>query len=75
MKRKFSKGYELNSKILNGINKLADNVATTLGPKGRNVILFHKEQGVPVITNNCHRLNESDTSKSTKVLIRWCLSY
>ena len=52
MKRQFSKGYELNSKILNGINKLADNVATTLGPKGRNVILFHKEQGVPVITKD-----------------------
>ena len=52
MKRQFSKGYELNSKILKGIDKLADNVATTLGPKGRNVILFHKEQGVPVITKD-----------------------
>ena len=52
MTRKFSNGYELNSKILDGINKLADNVATTLGPKGRNVILFHKEQGVPVITKD-----------------------
>mgnify|MGYP001198895821 FL=1 len=52
MKRQFSNGYELNSKILEGINKLADNVATTLGPKGRNVILFHKEQGVPVITKD-----------------------
>jgi chaperonin GroEL len=52
MTRKFSDGYELNSKILEGINKLADNVATTLGPKGRNVILFHKEQGVPVITKD-----------------------
>jgi len=52
MTRKFSNGYELNSKILEGINKLADNVATTLGPKGRNVILFHKEQGVPVITKD-----------------------
>ena len=52
MIRKFSNGYELNSKILEGINKLADNVATTLGPKGRNVILFHKEQGVPVITKD-----------------------
>jgi len=52
MNRLFSKGYELNSKILEGINKLADNVATTLGPKGRNVILFHKEQGVPVITKD-----------------------
>ena len=52
MNRKFSNGYELNSKILEGINKLADNVATTLGPKGRNVILFHKQQGVPVITKD-----------------------
>jgi len=52
MTRQFSNGYELNSKILEGINKLADNVATTLGPKGRNVILFHKEQGVPVITKD-----------------------
>ena len=52
MNRLFSNGYELNSKILEGINKLADNVATTLGPKGRNVILFHKEQGVPVITKD-----------------------
>ena len=52
MTRQFSKGYELNSKILEGINKLTDNVATTLGPKGRNVILFHKKQGVPVITKD-----------------------
>ena len=52
MTKQFSNGYELNSKILEGINKLADNVATTLGPKGRNVILFHKEQGVPVITKD-----------------------
>jgi len=52
MKRQFSNGYELNSKILEGINKLADNVATTLGPKGRNVILFHNEQGVPIVTKD-----------------------
>ncbi len=29
----------LNQKVLDGVNKLADNVAATLGPKGRNVIL------------------------------------
>ena len=52
MTRQFKNGYELNSRILKGINTLADNVATTLGPKGRNVILFHKEQGVPVITKD-----------------------
>ena len=48
----YSNGQELNTKILTGINKLTDYVATTLGPKGRNVILFHKEQGIPVITKD-----------------------
>jgi chaperonin GroEL len=48
----YSNGQELNTKILSGINKLTDYVSTTLGPKGRNVILFHKEQGVPVITKD-----------------------
>jgi chaperonin GroEL len=48
----YSNGQELNTKILSGVNKLADYVSTTLGPKGRNVILFHKEQGIPVITKD-----------------------
>ena len=48
----YSNGQELNTKILSGINKLTDYVSTTLGPKGRNVILFHKEQGIPVITKD-----------------------
>ena len=52
MTKHYNNGQELNTKILSGINKLADNVATTLGPKGRNVILFHKEQGIPVITKD-----------------------
>ena len=52
MTKHYSNGQELSAKILNGINKLTDNVATTLGPKGRNVILFHKKQGVPVITKD-----------------------
>ncbi len=34
-----------------GINKLADTVKTTLGPKGRNVVL-DKQFGAPVITND-----------------------
>jgi len=41
----------LNEKILNGVNTLADNVAATLGPKGRNVIL-QKKDGNPVITKD-----------------------
>ena len=52
MTKHYSDGQELSAKILSGINKLTDNVATTLGPRGRNVILFHKEQGVPVVTKD-----------------------
>lgn len=33
-----------------GVNKLADTVKVTLGPKGRNVIL-DKKFGSPLITN------------------------
>jgi len=36
---------------LSGVNKLADNVATTLGPKGRNVILKEKDKE-PFITKD-----------------------
>ncbi len=34
-----------------GVNKLADTVKVTLGPKGRNVVL-DKKFGSPVITND-----------------------
>ena len=34
-----------------GVNKLADTVKVTLGPKGRNVILY-KKFGAPLITND-----------------------
>jgi chaperonin GroEL len=37
--KQFLNKRELREKILTGANKLADNVASTLGPKGRNVIL------------------------------------
>ena len=52
MNKHFGHGQELNRKILRGIDILADNVASTLGPRGRNVILFHEEQGVPVVTKD-----------------------
>ena len=42
---------DLQQKILNGVNKLTDNVAVTLGPKGRNVILSRKG-GNPIITKD-----------------------
>ena len=34
-----------------GVNKLADTVKVTLGPKGRNVVL-DKKFGSPLITND-----------------------
>jgi chaperonin GroEL len=48
----YNQGFALNQKILEGVDILADNVATTLGPRGRNVALYHKEQNVPVITKD-----------------------
>ncbi len=48
----YENGQGLNSKILKGIDVLADNVASTLGPRGRNVILYHKEENIPVITKD-----------------------
>src|SRR4030043_844271 len=37
--------------VLRGVNKLADAVKVTLGPKGRNVVL-EKKLGSPVITKD-----------------------
>lgn len=44
-------GSESRDLLLKGINKLADAVAVTLGPKGRNVVL-EKSYGSPLITND-----------------------
>ena len=44
-------GDEIRNKLLNGANKLADAVASTLGPRGQNVILY-KRGGPPVITKD-----------------------
>ncbi len=42
---------EARQAVLRGVNKLADAVKVTLGPKGRNVVL-EKMAGAPVITND-----------------------
>ena len=47
----YDSGMALRQKILAGIDVLADNVASTLGPRGRNVILKGAE-GSPVITKD-----------------------
>ena len=52
MNKHYENGLGLSQKLLKGVDVLADNVGSTLGPKGRNVILFHKEQNVPVITKD-----------------------
>ena len=44
-------GEEARAKLLAGVDKLADTVKITLGPKGRNV-LINKQFGSPLITND-----------------------
>ncbi len=51
MTKQYVSGEELQKKILAGVNKLADNVAATLGPKGRNVILSNSDAS-PIVTKD-----------------------
>ena len=44
-------GEDARKALLRGIDKLADTVSVTLGPKGRNVVL-DKKYGAPLITND-----------------------
>jgi len=47
----YDNGLSLNTKLVNGINKLADTVSSTLGPKGRNVIIHPKGRS-PIVTKD-----------------------
>jgi len=51
MAKEIKFGEDARKSLLNGVNKLADTVKVTLGPKGRNVVL-DKEFGAPLITND-----------------------
>tara|TARA_R110002110_G_scaffold84761_2_gene220393 strand:- start:886 stop:2469 length:1584 start_codon:yes stop_codon:yes gene_type:complete len=51
MEKRFNAGRGLHEKISKGVNKLADNVAATLGPRGRNVIL-QRHNVPPIITKD-----------------------
>jgi len=51
LKKVYDNGQSLNSKIVAGVNKLADAVSCTLGPKGRNVVIHSKGKN-PVITKD-----------------------
>ena len=44
-------GIEARNAMLRGVDKLANTVKITLGPKGRNVVL-DKKYGSPLITND-----------------------
>ena len=39
MSREYDDKHTLQQKIMKGVNTLAENVASTLGPRGRNVLL------------------------------------
>lgn len=51
MTTKLEHGQTLRNKVLEGVNTLADYVATTLGPKGQNV-LIHQKDKMPFITKD-----------------------
>ncbi len=51
MAKDIAYGIDARNALLNGIDKLADTVKITLGPKGRNVVL-DKKYGSPLITND-----------------------
>ena len=51
MSRQYDDGFSLQEKIIKGVDILADNVASTLGPKGRNVMLRSKGNP-PIITKD-----------------------
>ena len=51
MAKKIMYGIEARDALVRGVDKLADTVKITLGPKGRNVVL-DKQFGSPLITND-----------------------
>ncbi len=51
MAKEIKNGTDARTALCEGVNKLADTVKVTLGPKGRNVIL-DKSYGSPLITND-----------------------
>ena len=51
MSKEIKNGIEAREALMRGVDKLADTVKITLGPKGRNVVL-DKKFGAPLITND-----------------------
>lgn len=63
--------YSLALKIQAGVNKLADLVGVTLGPKGRNVVLESK-YGSPKIVNDGVTVAREVNFPKTPYLIFFC---
>ena len=51
MAKEIMYGIDARNALLRGVDKLADTVKITMGPKGRNVVL-DKKFGAPLITND-----------------------
>ena len=51
MAKEIKFGAEARAALESGVNKLADTVRVTLGPKGRNVVL-DTQYGAPLITTD-----------------------
>ncbi len=51
MAKEIMHGIDARNALLRGVDKLADTVKITMGPKGRNVVL-DKKYGAPLITND-----------------------
>ena len=51
MAKEIKYGVEARTALEVGVDKLADTVRVTLGPKGRNVVLY-KKYCAPLITND-----------------------
>ena len=51
MAKEIKYGIEALERLEEGVNKLANTVRVTIGPKGRNVVL-DKSYGAPLITND-----------------------
>lgn len=47
--KKITLGNDARAKMLKGIDKLADAVGVTLGPRGRNVVLENEGYGMPLV--------------------------
>ena len=67
MAKEIKFGAEARAALETGVNKLADTVRVTIGPKGRNVVL-DKQFGAPLITNDgvtiAKKLNWKTDSKT-----------